>query len=100
MPTGIYTRIKKRGGWKLSKKTKIKIIGVRQGEKQHEVLISKNEVPFTEKNSKKYFTIHPSFKIVRLKHPVTFSEFSSQNTEQLTEASLLTLLKKETWLFT
>jgi len=25
MPTGIYTRIKKRGGWKLSKKTKIKM---------------------------------------------------------------------------
>src|SRR5690348_8012366 len=41
-----------------NKRTKIKVIGPRQGEKYHEVLISKNEIPFAEDTADGYFTIH------------------------------------------
>lgn len=81
------------------KKTKIKHVGVRQGEKMDEVLISKNEMPFTEATSKKYFTIHPSFKPVTIKDKLKMDEFSSCNTTQLNKDELVKLLKKESWLF-
>lgn len=80
-------------------KTKIKIIGPRQGEKKHEVLISKNEASFTEDTNDSYFTIHPNFKPVEIKKPFELEEFSSQNTRQLSQKELVALLKKEKWLF-
>lgn len=81
-------------------KTKIKIIGARQGEKLHEVLISKNEIPFSSQSSKKYFTIHPTFlKKVAIKKPVSLSEFNSRNATQLSKKQLISILEKETWLF-
>lgn len=82
-----------------NEKTQKKIIGARQGEKFHELLISKNEIPFTEKTDEKYFTIQPTFKHVKLKHPVSLSEFTSQNTKQLSKKELISILKKEKWLF-
>ena len=81
-----------------NKKTRTKIIGPRQGEKKHEVLISKNEVPFTEDNSDSYFTIHPSFRGVRITKLFAMGEFSSQNTKRLSKKELIVLLRKEKWL--
>jgi UDP-N-acetylglucosamine 4,6-dehydratase len=83
-----------------NKKTVIREIGVRQGEKMHEVLISKNESPFAEDSGDKYYTIHPSFRDNRIQKRVAFDEFSSQNTRQLSKKELIEMLKKEKWLFT
>lgn len=80
-------------------KTKKKIIGSRPGEKLHEVLISKNEVPFTETTTKDYFTIYPVFKPIKIKKKLELPEFSSENTTQLTSKELSAILKKEAWLF-
>lgn len=80
-------------------KTKIKVIGKRQGEKMHEVLVSKNEIPFTESTKEKFYVIHPSYRELKIKKAVELPEFSSQNTRRLTEKSLVKMLKKEDWLF-
>ncbi len=82
-----------------NKKTKIKIIGTRQGEKKHEVLVSKNEVPLAENTEDGYFTINPAFRTTVIKKPLANAEFSSENTKQLSKSELITLLKKEAWLF-
>jgi FlaA1/EpsC-like NDP-sugar epimerase len=79
--------------------TKTRIIGIRQGEKIHEVLISKNEIPYTERSSDSYFTIHPVFSKVKIVKPITLPEFSSKNTRQLNVSELVSLLRKEEWLF-
>lgn len=78
--------------------TKIKVIGSRQGEKKDELLISKNEIPFTEKTDKHYFTIHPSFGTKKVTKQVGISEFTSRNTAQLSVKDLRELLAKEKWL--
>jgi FlaA1/EpsC-like NDP-sugar epimerase len=80
-------------------KTKKKIIGSRPGEKLHEVLISKNEIPFTETTNTYYYTIYPVFKTVKIKKKLDLPEFSSQNTVQLNSDELAAILKKEAWLF-
>ncbi|MEO8581121.1 MAG: polysaccharide biosynthesis protein [Patescibacteria group bacterium] len=82
-----------------NKKTKVKVIGARQGEKKHEVLISKNEAVFTEDTNDSFYTIHPSFKKVVIKKPFNLEEFSSLNTKQLSQTELINMLKKENWLF-
>src|SRR3989344_205834 len=81
-----------------NKKTKVKIIGPRQGEKKHELLISKNETPLTEDKSDSYFTIHPNFKKNRIKRRFKMEEFSSRNTKILSKKELIALLRKEKWL--
>lgn len=78
-----------------NKKTKRRTIGHRQGEKQHEVLISKNEAHLTEDTSDHYFTIHPSFKKVIIRKKFQLGEFTSKNTKQLSVQGLVKLLKKE-----
>lgn len=83
-----------------NKRTKIKKIGPRQGEKFHEVLISKNEAPFTEDRFDGYFTIHPSFESIKVTKPFFMDEFNSRNTKQLSKDELTSLLRKEKWLFT
>lgn len=83
-------------GNKKSKKTEI---GIRHGEKIHELLISKNEIPFTEDSSDSYYTIHPSFSNINITKPLRLTEFSSRTTQQLTIKQLTELLKKEKWLF-
>lgn len=82
-----------------NEKTKIKRIGKRQGEKMHEVLVSKNEIPFTEASNDDFYIIHPSYKNYPMKRIARLPEFSSQNTKRLDEDELLTMLKKEKWLF-
>lgn len=88
-----------------NKQTKIKTIGQRQGEKKHEILISRNESPYTYVFSDKYYLIQPrknqqnikKAKKITLK-PVSFSEFTSQNTDQLSVEKLESMLRKEAWI--
>lgn len=87
------------------KKTKRKIIGIRPGEKMHEVLVSKNESPRTKILSDKYFVILPQYldgdlekKYKRLS-PMQFEEFNSNNARRLKDDEFIKILKKEDWLW-
>ncbi|MDX1950657.1 MAG: UDP-N-acetylglucosamine 4,6-dehydratase family protein [Verrucomicrobiota bacterium] len=62
----------------------IEITGIRPGEKIHEILVSEYEMQrCTELNE--YFTIHPEYNIPDSLTPQTLgSEYSSQNTRQMT----------------
>lgn len=82
-----------------TEKTKKIIIGPRQGEKKHEVLVSKNEAPFTSKDTSGYFTIHPSFSNKSINKKMKLDEFTSETAKQLGKDELVKLLKKEKWLF-
>ena len=88
-----------------NKESRKKIIGQRPGEKKHEVLVSKNECPFTYVFSKQYFVILPQLNnetlLERYKDygKLEMEEFSSQNTYQLSQQELEALLKKEKWLW-
>jgi len=71
------------------KKKKIKIIGIRGGEKMHETLISKEELLRT-KNFRKYFLIPPETKNFDYESYFksgkifsTYDEYNSENTEKL-----------------
>jgi len=87
-------------------KTTIEEIGLRPGEKQHEVLISKNEALFTRVYSDEYYLILPQLKNAALLNKYASlkvfsgSDFSSANTRMLTEKELESILKKERWLWT
>jgi UDP-N-acetylglucosamine 4,6-dehydratase/5-epimerase len=88
-----------------NKDSKIEIIGKRPGEKTHEVLVSKNECPFTYVFSKEYYVILPQINNASLverfkKYPqLQMEEFNSQNTYRLSDQELEALLKKESWLW-
>lgn len=87
-----------------NKKTKVKKIGVRPGEKINEVLISKNEIERAKEFSRDYFVILPEFGIKGLEEKykkfkkVKLPEFNSRNTVILDEEKLEKLLRKEKWL--
>ncbi|MEK9155706.1 MAG: polysaccharide biosynthesis protein [Patescibacteria group bacterium] len=88
-----------------NKKTKRRIIGVRPGEKFHEVLVSKNESPQTRVFSDKYYVILPQYnrpglekKYSSLK-PIEFEEFNSNNARRLSDEEFTAILKKEDWLW-
>lgn len=89
------------------KKTKKKEIGIRPGEKTHEVLVSKNETPRTKIFDKEYYVILPQFKTrngdLENKYSkfkkIGFEEFSSKNAEKYSNSRLLDDLKKEKWLW-
>lgn len=81
-------------------KTKKRTIGVRPGEKKHEVLVSKNESPRTKIYNPQYYVILPQYpcpeieaKYASLK-PIEYDEYSSQNAPQLSESSFIAMLKK------
>lgn len=84
--------------------SKTKIIGVRPGEKTHEVLVSKNEAPFTHVFSDKHFVILPQIQDEKLtemykgKPQLETKEFTSENTYRLSEDELEAMLRKEDWL--
>jgi UDP-N-acetylglucosamine 4,6-dehydratase len=88
-----------------NKKSIIKNIGLRPGEKYDEVLVSQNEAPTTYVFSEKYFVILPQIPSLPLlkkyKKYKKFDkkEFTSANTKRLNETQLETILKKERWLF-
>jgi UDP-N-acetylglucosamine 4,6-dehydratase/5-epimerase len=70
-------------------------VGIRPGEKIHELLVSSEEVKKTIEEDG-YFKIRPDY--ARLtKHP-QFEEYSSFNAPRLSEQQILELLEKEGWL--
>lgn len=85
--------------------TKQKVIGVRPGEKKHEVLVSKNEAPRTKTFSDKYYVILPQFKSDGLEKkyghldPIEHDEFNSKNAARLGDEEFVSVLKKEDWLW-
>lgn len=85
--------------------TKKKIIGSRPGEKQSEVLVSKNEVPTTKVFDNRYYVILPQFKNAELDaqygklENLGSVEFNSNNAVQLNPDELKTILKNEKWLW-
>ena len=82
-------------------KTTIKSIGVRPGEKMHEMLISKNEAVLAKDLGNGYFVILPHYaskelKAAYAKHKnLAIPYFSSQNTRRLKEKELADILQKE-----
>ncbi len=88
-----------------NKESLIKIIGRRSGEKNDEVLISKNEVPFSKIFSNNHFVILPQIesdvlsKQYKLYKPFVGQEFTSANTKQLSATELEKILKNEEWLW-
>jgi FlaA1/EpsC-like NDP-sugar epimerase len=84
-----------------NKETKMREIGIRLGEKIHEVLISKHEAPNSYEYGQNYYLILPPFEVNGLrKHydemklkPVTFEEYSS-NTYLLGKTQIYEALKK------
>lgn len=88
-----------------NKDTKQKIVGIRPGEKMHEVLVSKNESPRTKIFNDKYYVIlpqnsHPSLegKYGKLKK-IEFEEFNSNNARRLEDRDFIEILKQEEWLW-
>lgn len=87
-----------------NEKTKVKKIGVRPGEKMHEVLISKEEVGRAKVFSKDYFVILPHYEDKKLERkyqiyqPLKLREFSSRNTKVLGKRELESVLAREEWL--
>ena len=82
-------------------KTAVENIGVRPGEKIHEVLISQNEIVLAKDLGNGYFVILPHYapkelKAAYAKHKnLTIPYFSSQNTRCLKEKELMDILQKE-----
>lgn len=88
-----------------NKDSKVKIVGRRPGEKVHEVLISKNESPFSRIISDNYFVVLPQInsdlltkKYTKLR-PIQMEEFTSSNANRLSETDLEKILRKEEWLW-
>lgn len=85
--------------------TKKTIIWSRNWEKDHEVLVSKNEMPFSRILNNKYFVILPHFADDEMKnnykdfHKAEIEEFNSNNADYLNKADLTEILKNESWLW-
>jgi UDP-N-acetylglucosamine 4,6-dehydratase len=82
-------------------KSRIKIIGTRHGEKTHETLMSREELFFSKKIGKRYFSIKPDnrelnydsyFKSGKIKISKTV-DYTSKNTDQLSLKKTIGLLK-------
>jgi UDP-N-acetylglucosamine 4,6-dehydratase/5-epimerase len=88
-----------------NKDTEIKIIGSRAGEKLDEVLVSKNEAPFTKIIDDTYYVVLPQNKHLSLENAyqnfasIETSEFNSRNAKQISSNDLAKVLQKEDWLF-
>ena len=82
-------------------KSKIKIIGTRHGEKDHEVLVSKEEM-IRAKSENKFFRISPDIRDLNYANYFTkgnkklssIKQYSSDNTKKLNEKTLKKLLDK------
>jgi len=84
--------------------TKQQIIGIRPGEKLHEVLVSKNEAPRTKIFNSKYYVILPQFMTDMPEKydslpDIEYEEFNSNNAERLDDDDFVSILKKEEWLW-
>ncbi len=87
-----------------NKKSKIKLIGIRPGEKVHEILVSKYEIPRTY-DFDEYFVILPQISLNETKRfyngkkllKTDLLEFNSTNTRILTKKQIEKLLEDEGW---
>lgn len=81
------------------------IVWMRPWEKKHEVLVSKNEMPFARILNENYFVILPQFASEEMKnkyndfHKANIEEFNSNNAQFLTQENLISILKNEKWLW-
>lgn len=88
-----------------NKATEKRVVGARLGEKKHEVLVSKNEMPFTRILNEKYYVILPQFADATMKDKYKnclteqLEEFNSNNADYLSEEALSHILKSEKWLW-
>lgn len=88
-----------------NEKTKSEIIGVRPGEKAHEVLVSKNESPRTKIFNEQYYVILPQYPSPDLDKEydhldkIEYEEFNSNNAKRLGDEEFISILKKEEWLW-
>lgn len=86
---------------KYNSKSKVKVIGIRHGEKNHETLISSEEMP-RAKSEKNYFRIIPDMRDLNYskyfiqgnKNFSKFTEYNSNNTKRLNTIELSKLLNK------
>lgn len=70
----------------------IQIVGIRPGEKIHEILVSEYEMQRVTEE-KAYFTIHPEYRLpTQLSLKPLGEEYTSENTHQLTETKDINLL--------
>jgi len=83
--------------------TRIEIIGARPGEKKHEVLISRSEIPHAYELSDRYFVIIPEIgqdryaPLIKQGRLTDLTEFSSQNAPTLSNEAFLAQLGAEAW---
>ncbi|MDP2625034.1 MAG: polysaccharide biosynthesis protein [Candidatus Peregrinibacteria bacterium] len=76
-------------------------IGVRPGEKLHEVLVSKNEAPRTKIYSDTYYVILPQYPCAEIDEtygkydPIDSEEFTSQNARRMDDKEFIETLERE-----
>ncbi len=75
----------------------IKEVGIRPGEKIHEVLVSEEEMRRVIE-TETHYVIHPYGKLEKPCLLTEISEYTSNNTKMLNEEELITLLKKDDWI--
>ena len=74
----------------------IKEVGIRPGEKIHEVLVSEEEMRRAVE-TETHYTIHPYGKLEKPLLMRDLKEYSSANTQILNEDEIISLLRKEGW---
>jgi len=77
----------------INPKLKIKIIGIRPGEKIHEEMISKND-SYSTLEFKNYYIIYPTYKKIKSNVSEDFSYSSNKNTKFLSPRELKDEIKK------
>ncbi|MEM3556248.1 MAG: polysaccharide biosynthesis protein [Candidatus Micrarchaeia archaeon] len=75
----------------------IKEVGIRPGEKIHEVLVSEEEM-LRSVETKTHYVIYPHGKLKKPKLLSNLREYTSNHTKMLNEREIVSLLKKEGWL--
>ena len=74
----------------------IKEIGIRPGEKIHEVLVSEEEM-HRAVETENHYIIYPYDKLKKTRLIRNLKEYTSNNTHRLNENEIISLLKKEKW---
>lgn len=74
----------------------IVVIGIRPGEKIHEVLVSEEEM-HRAVESEKHYVIYPQGRKDKVSIIGEFKEYTSNNTQILNQKEIVALLKKENW---
>lgn len=75
----------------------IKEVGIRPGEKIHEVLVSEEEM-YRAVETETHYIIYPHGKLEKAQLLINLREYSSNNTEILDERGIVSLLESEGWI--